>query len=224
MKKSESSEGPNSKNKLDHLGAIARSLVEHLGSQTMIRDDIFDVQMKIREGEASIRLQVTGSRRAHNVPFGTDFSSLNSNDLVQGEKVPNLPEKQAVGAITKRIKRADPEFATLVANNNPNIVFKDEESTGADRLMTTKLRDGLDQLAILVSREWAGTKLRVTEAWDEDGEHSAQALHYEGRAADITASPIDGNKLGRLGRLAVEAGLGWVFFEDSKHIHVSVAK
>jgi len=30
-------------------------------------------------------------------------------------------------------------------------------------------------------QEWSGGKVRVTEAWDEDDEHSGQALHYEAR-------------------------------------------
>lgn len=38
------------------------------------------------------------------------------------------------------------------------------------------------------------------------------------------AGPIDGGKLGRLGRLAVEAGLEWVFFENRFHVHVSMSK
>lgn len=224
MKKLETTGKESPKDNLSRLEAVARSLVDHLGSQAVILDDIVDFQMEIQEGESRIRLQVTGTRSAQRATAGSNILSLIGADLVQGEKVPNKSEKQTVGAITKRINRTDPEFATLIVNNNPAIVFKDEEATGADRRMTAKLRDGIDQLAVLVSQEWAGTKLRVTEAWDEDGEHSAEALHYEGRAADLTTFPIDGNKLGRLGRLAVEAGLGWVFFEDSKHIHVSVSK
>ena len=53
-------------------------------------------------------------------------------------------------------------------------------------MMTPKLKARLDALANLVAAEWSGVKLRVTEAWDEDDEHSPTALHYEGRAADLT--------------------------------------
>jgi hypothetical protein len=151
-------------------------------------------------------------------------AAASAGDFSQGQKVPNAPEKNICGAITKKIKRSDPEFLTLVSNQNPDIVFKNEEETDADRMMTARLQVKLDALAALVSAEWPGVKLRVTEAWDEDNEHSATALHYEGRAADITTDPKDGDKLGRLARLAVNAGLDWVFFEDTLHVHVSVKK
>ena len=90
--------------------------------------------------------------------------------------------------------------------------------------MTTKLGNKLDALANLVKAEWPGVKLRVTEAWDENDEHSPGALHYEGRAADLTTWPVDGVKLGRLSGLAIDAGFDWVYFENSAHIHVSVKK
>ena len=143
-------------------------------------------------------------------------------DLAVGEKVPANSEVAVCGAIKKKIARTDPDFGFLVSNMNPAIVFKDEEGTGADRMMTKRLSDRLDDLAASVAREWSGVKLRVTEAWDEDNEHAGNSLHYEGRAADLTTQPIDKNKLGRLGRLAVNAGLDWVWFENVAHVHVSV--
>ncbi len=154
----------------------------------------------------------------------TVFAAAAGADLEVGEKVPNVAETKAVGAIAKKIRRADPEFKSLISNTNADIVFKDEESTAADRVMTTALQAKLDALAAAVKSEWPSVKLRVTEAWDEDDEHSGNSTHYEGRAADITTFPIDAAKLGRLARLAVDAGFGWVFYENAAHVHVAVAK
>lgn len=149
---------------------------------------------------------------------------MSSNDLNLGDKVPNKSEATTVGAATSKIIRGTPEFAALVKNTNADIVFKDEEGTGADRMMTTKLKNKLDALAVLVKKEWPALKLRVTEAWDENDEHSTASVHYEARGADLTTSDVDAAKLGRLGRLAVDAGLEWVFYEDAAHIHVSMSK
>ena len=145
-----------------------------------------------------------------------------SDDLHLGEHIPISSEAATVGAATNKIRRGTPEFLALVENNNPDISFKDEEGTGADRIMTRRLKTRLDVLAGFVKAEWPGTILRVTEAWDEDDEHGANSVHYEGRAADLTTWPIDNSKLGRLGRLAVRAGFDWVFYENAAHIHVSL--
>ena len=140
------------------------------------------------------------------------------------ERVPDRSETAVIGGIAGRVERGSPEYARLVRCSDAEIVFKDEEGTGADRMMTPRLRARLGRLARLVEHEWPGVRLRVTEAWDERGEHGDRSLHYEGRAADITTSDADPDKLGRLGALACDAGLDWVYFEDTTHVHVSVQR
>jgi len=144
--------------------------------------------------------------------------------LKLGEKVPNEGEAKTVGVFESKIERDTEKFKELVKNENEDIVFKDEEKTGADRMMTEGLKTKLDALAELVAKEWPGVKLRVTEAWDENIEHSGNSMHYEARAADLTTSDKDEKKLGRLARLAVNAGFDWVWYENSVHVHVSVSK
>ena len=141
----------------------------------------------------------------------------------RGRYWPELPEIARVGAISGPVERGTVPFHRLVRCDAENIVFKDEEGTGADRLMTPRLKERLEILASLVAREWPGVRLRVTEAWDEDEEHSPRSVHYEGRAADLTTSDMDGNRLGRLAGLALAAGFEWVAHE-STHVHASVSR
>ncbi len=136
-----------------------------------------------------------------------------------GERSPNTSEAEAAGPPGPPLTRS-----RLVRCQNAAIVFKDEEKTQADRMMTPRLRQRLARLAALVQRRWPTVELRVTEAWDEQREHGKLSLHYEGRAADVTTSDMDPTKLGVLAQLAVESGMDWVYFEDATHVHVSVRK
>jgi hypothetical protein len=155
---------------------------------------------------------------------GSSLSKGRAATLRRGERVPNVTERAAAGPGEGAISRGTSRFSQLVRCDDALIVFKDEEGTGSDRVMTARLRDRLRRLAKLVRKRWPELQLRVTEAWDEEREHGETSLHYEGRAADITTSDMDPVKLGDLASLAATADFDWVYFENDAHVHVSVAK
>jgi hypothetical protein len=150
--------------------------------------------------------------------------SKRARELSVGDQIPAVTEREAIGRVEAPVTRRGAKFRALRVSDSRQIVFKDEEATGADRVMTPRLEVKLEQLGRSVRGEWDGVRLRVTEAWDEDAEHGPLSAHYEGRAADLTTSDLDPKKLGRLAYLAVEAGFDWVYFESSTHVHASVRK
>lgn len=70
---------------------------------------------------------IGGARRSRKIPV-----------LVFKQHVPNMSENTigASGLVEGKITRHDRKFSDLVPNYNSDIVFKDEEGTGADRLMS----------------------------------------------------------------------------------------
>ena len=163
-----------------------------------------------------------GAGRSENLPDLSKPSRSEAGELAIGRYWPERSEVDAVGSAGSRIQRNSAAFRRLVKSDHLGIVFKDEEGSGADRMMTPRLRRSLHALSDLVERTWPELKLRVTEAWDEGGEHGPNSLHYQGRAADLTLSDLDPAKLGRLSALAKQAGFGWIYYENSTHLHVSV--
>jgi hypothetical protein len=131
------------------------------------------------------------------------------------------------------IKRDSCAYDLLVGKVDPSIIYKKEETApydGEDLLVHPAMVQPLTRLNGLVQAEWGGVvKLRVTDAYDSLLSHDplgfepAQrySLHYEGRAVDLTTSPVDRSLYPRLCAMAICAGFDWVHNETT-HCHASV--
>jgi Hedgehog amino-terminal signalling domain len=110
-----------------------------------------------KQTESEGRPEARPETRSEAVPA---FLASAANELSLGQQVPNTSEVATSGPIARKITRTDPEFASLVKNLNPKIVFKDEEGTGADRMMTEVERPagqaGRPRCVGMVRRKTAG--------------------------------------------------------------------
>lgn len=175
--------------------------------------------------------------------------------LNMGEAIP-ANEDRAVGitAVGDRLNRSD-AFAVLsdgrIMGLPTHVSFKNEEQRDLpgrisaderdhqdeDFLMDPQVAESLRILGDLSGQEWRtyftdepAYDLRITEAFDSLGEHRDVSTHYQGRALDLTLTPVPRGNLatrrafyGRLTRLAVCAGFGYSLFENRFHVHVSSA-
>ncbi len=181
-----------------------------------------------------------------NMPIGP--ASDRPTHVTMMERLTNLAETSAgEWMVFKNEERAGPSEACCWAGNPcryPGVRgFEDEDYYGV-----SGLEEPLRSLGERVRTLSCGSlKIGVSEVFDTNDEHSANSLHYEGRAVDlflITAEPSTWSTacgdddlrrgryalgLGRLAQLAADAGFGFTKYEffsanrANNHVHASVS-
>ena len=158
--------------------------------------------------------------------------------------MPDLKESEASGAISNSTFSPGRD---LVYVDDPRVWwesdFDGETDDEDDHSMHRAMEPAFRRLVELVAM--SNATLRVQEAYRPASIHSAQSLHKEGRALDLTCpdldpsvprtSPRDGKQvlpsqlsLEILAKLCWAAGFDWVYYEVPKnsgaHLHVSVRR
>jgi len=135
--------------------------------------------------------------------------------------LPRRSEGRASGVIDKH--GFHPGF-DLVSVEDPRVWWESEydgQDTENDHLMHRAMEEPFLRLIELVQQR-AG-RIKVQDAYRDEGIHAARSLHKEGRAIDLTCEDMT---LEDLAKLCWAAGFDWVYYEAPRsggaHIHCSV--
>lgn len=212
---------------VDASGTAVRMVTRQLGRMVVRAHPIVDEAARAQCPERNLRVREMW-------PGPTEAATVGLVEIVD-----RTPRDLAFNVLSD-IRRA-PWLAQVEVKNEE--VFEslatrriETDHTDEDYLFDPHAAAALEVVAALVLRDWRDPltggpayRVRVTEGFDALIEHSQRSTHYQGRAVDLTLSPIpaaNGEErrelYGRLSRLATCAGFDYVLFEDIAHVHVSV--